>query len=1157
MRLDPDAAPPGDSISTAVGAGGSPAASPGRDEDPVALPLPGWDRYRILRLLGQGGMGRVYLARDPRLHREVAIKLVRGDAPEATRRLVVEARAQARVGHERVCKVYEVGEVEGQVYIAMQYVDGSPLGALAPSLTVEQKATIVREAALGVHEAHRAGILHRDLKPSNIMVERGEDGALSPYVMDFGLARNAGAEGATETGAVLGTPWYMAPEQARGEVGKLDRRADVYSLGASLYHLLTGEPPIPGSNALEVVSNVATVEPRAPRAIEPDIPVDLEAIVMRCLEKDRSARYDSARALAEDLDRFLRGDPVAARRAGTWYRLERRLRKHRRLVAAGSVALVLLGAALGWGIKTRSEAAARERLARRFTEQVERIEATARYSALSPLHDIRGDRREIQARMDELAAEIRRGGAAAVGPGNYALGRGYLALGDEAKAKEHLETAWQQGFREPRAAYALALVAGHLYQDKLREAERIEDKGRREAKKREIEGRYRDPALDYLQKSAGAEVPSTEYVAALIAFYEGRLDEALAHLDAIGAGLPWFYEAPELRGDILLSRAQQDRQLRGDTTQALADLDAARKALTAAAAIGESAPSVYQAMTEIEVSAMQTDLYGKGDVEPSFSRGVEAAARALAVDPDRYGALLLDAYLRRLMAKHRTLRGEPVDDLLATAVASADRAIHVDPSRPDARAELARVYRQQADARHARGQDPRASLQKAAEIAEGIAPSDRTYDDDVTLGLIFKIWADYEDDAGLDSAIHRGQAIDAYSRAIELDGRRADAFMDLGTNYYQRAAHPRSRDPDGDLALASAAFDRAKAIEPKHVVPYFYGGKIHVLRARRARARGEDPGPHLARAVAAYREGVAINPKVPHLHNATGTALLEEATSAWDRGADPLPLVDEARAAYEQAIAVAPAQANGYSNAGYALLERARFETARGDDPSASVGAAVAVLKQALARAPDFGSAWVNLGGAYALAAEHDLEEGRDPGPSLAEAGAAIDKALAHNPKDGEAWLYRGSARATEARFHARKKGGGRAEAFDDAAAAYQKAIDLSPEELSHALAFGHFCEAWASWRREAGLDPGPALGRGLDLAKRALAARPAWPDALVLQASLSLLQAETAGRAEEARDRAAQAVTGFSAALGANANLERRWRGRAAEAQQLAAAPR
>ncbi|HEX7843383.1 MAG TPA: serine/threonine-protein kinase, partial [Kofleriaceae bacterium] len=245
-----------------------------------AFPVPGWDRYEPIRLLGQGGMGRVFLAKDLRLDRNVAIKFVRGDDPGLAQRIVGEARAQARVNDDRVCKVYEVGEVRGRVYIAMQHIDGRPLSELVDELTFEQKAIVMRGAALGVAEAHRAGLIHRDLKPANIMVERGADGELRPFVMDFGLARDW-TNATTMTGTVLGTPHYMPPEQARGEVHQLDRRADVYSLGATLYTLLVGRGPIEGPNQLAVLARVLVDEPARPRAIDPHVPADLEAIALK------------------------------------------------------------------------------------------------------------------------------------------------------------------------------------------------------------------------------------------------------------------------------------------------------------------------------------------------------------------------------------------------------------------------------------------------------------------------------------------------------------------------------------------------------------------------------------------------------------------------------------------------------------------------------------------------------------------------------------------------------------------------------------------------------------------------------------------------------------------------------------------------------------
>jgi eukaryotic-like serine/threonine-protein kinase len=231
-----------------------PTARTGSD----VFPVPGWDRYQGVRLLGRGGMGRVFLAYDPRLRRNVALKFLHADAPVRTSRFFAEARAQARVQHDRVCKVFEVGEVQGQPFIAMQYVAGESLKALGPTLTLEQKVTVLRDAAEGVHAAHRAGLIHRDLKPSNIMVERTEDGALKPYVMDFGIARDWQGEG-TATGAVLGTPQYMAPEQARGEA--LGAAADVWGLGTVLFEAAAGRPAFAGADGEDLVQ----LSTRAPR----------------------------------------------------------------------------------------------------------------------------------------------------------------------------------------------------------------------------------------------------------------------------------------------------------------------------------------------------------------------------------------------------------------------------------------------------------------------------------------------------------------------------------------------------------------------------------------------------------------------------------------------------------------------------------------------------------------------------------------------------------------------------------------------------------------------------------------------------------------------------------------------------------------------------
>jgi serine/threonine-protein kinase len=263
--------------------------------------------------------------------------------------------------------------------------------------------------------------------------------------------------------------------------------------------------------------------------------------------------------------------------------------------------------------------------------------------------------------MAAIEAEIARGDDAAAGPGHYALGRGYLVLDDDVHAREHLAVAWNAGYREPRVAYALAQVMGHLYQRHLLAAEGIDDRteGKEmwEARKREIGWRYRDPALGFLAQSQGIkELASPRYVAALVAYYEGRFADALQHIDAIEARA-WFYEVPELRGDILLARALGLRD-GGEHDRARDDFEAGRKAYAVATDVGRGVPAIYQSLAALEHAAMTMELYGHGDMMPPASRALEATAHALAIEPDHYEARVLAAGIRRSMAEHRANQGE-------------------------------------------------------------------------------------------------------------------------------------------------------------------------------------------------------------------------------------------------------------------------------------------------------------------------------------------------------------------------------------------------------------------------------------------------------------------------------------------------------------------
>ncbi|HEX4960429.1 MAG TPA: protein kinase [Thermoanaerobaculia bacterium] len=305
---------------------------------------PSHERYEPGDCLGEGGMARVYKAFDQQLQRPVALKLLDRAEPESRRRFLREAQAQARVRHDNVLEVYETGELAGTPFIAMRWVDGPTLLAIRDETSLEQKIRLIAQVAEGLHAAHREGLIHRDVKPSNVLVERTPDGDWKPWIADFGIAQwsEAGA-----SGELAGTPAYLAPELLRnGGTVQADRRADVYGLGVTLYELLTGETPFHAPELTELLRQVRDDAPPPPRRLLPSLPADLEAIVLKCLEKDPEARYPSARALAEDLWRFLDGEVVEAHAASLSYRLTRFALRHRRLLTVAGVAAVLLVIAL-------------------------------------------------------------------------------------------------------------------------------------------------------------------------------------------------------------------------------------------------------------------------------------------------------------------------------------------------------------------------------------------------------------------------------------------------------------------------------------------------------------------------------------------------------------------------------------------------------------------------------------------------------------------------------------------------------------------------------------------------------------------------------------------------------------------------------------------
>jgi eukaryotic-like serine/threonine-protein kinase len=318
--------------------------APAPAEAPAGLPrIPG---FEILGALGHGGMGAVYKARQVRLNRLVALKMILAGEHadgETRRRFKAEAEAVARLQHPNIVEIYEVGEHGGRPFLVLELCAGGTLAKRlnGTPLQPHQAAETARALALAVDAAHRQGVVHRDLKPSNVLLTA--EGILK--IADFGLAKRLDDTAQrTVSGAVVGTPSYMAPEQA-GKAGQVGPAADVYALGAILYELLTGRPPFRAADPLDTLLQVLRDEPVPPRRLAPQVPRDLETIALKCLAKEPRKRYPSAGELADDLERYLRGEPIQARRTPLWERALKWAR--RRPAAAALVAGAALLAALG------------------------------------------------------------------------------------------------------------------------------------------------------------------------------------------------------------------------------------------------------------------------------------------------------------------------------------------------------------------------------------------------------------------------------------------------------------------------------------------------------------------------------------------------------------------------------------------------------------------------------------------------------------------------------------------------------------------------------------------------------------------------------------------------------------------------------------------
>jgi serine/threonine-protein kinase len=1047
----------------------------------AAADLPRIRGYELQEVLGRGGMGVVYKAWHRRLSRAVALKMLLAGPyarPEELERFLREAEAVAGLRHANVVQVYDVGDLDGRPYFTMEYVEG---GSLAQKLAgtpqpADQAAALVATLAEATEVAHQSGIVHRDLKPANILLTA--DG--TPKISDFGLARRLkGGEGLTLTGVPVGTPSYMAPEQGRGSRDAIGPATDVYALGAILYELLTGRPPFRAETAAATLQQVLTEDSVPPSRLNPRVPRDLETICLKCLHKEPARRYASAAALAEDLQHYGRGEPIAACPASRLERLARWVRRHP--AAAGLLAaLAILVAATGTGalLLYQQQLAAHARQVetdqkfRAILEQErDRLEEGWRAHDLAKLTDAR----DRGIRATDLA---RSGGAGA-------------AVQQEAEAFQEDATV-----RLERASKNRVLMEALLdvsAPDETWTPDRNQAGPLMLLAQASADAQYADAFRRWgLDVDATAEA---EVVARLGAEPAVVVQELVPALDS------WMMERrqrkrPEAEWRRLFQVAEQlDRSDRRRRLRALLVGESPPRAEILAGLVGLGSPwpalwelargNAWRHLPEVQKGidprtepALTVVLFAQAHVAVGDLTGAEKLLRrATTARPDE--VILLDS-LGKLLERHgasrlaeaiayyRAARGQRrhLGIALSKALLRAGQVEEAEGVLDELAPQQSNnpafyVLRGAATYYQQKYGEAEAAWRKARDLSHDCAEA---Y---CGLGII------------LDHEQKYGEAEAAYRKAIALKPDLAEAYINLG-----KALVAQGRYREAEAASR-------KAIDLRPDVAEAYANLGHALAEQ-----GEHRG-----AEAACRKAIALKPDLAGAHINLGKALGEQGKYR------------EAEVASRKAIDLRPDVAEAYANLGHALGKQGEHRGAE------------AAYRKAIALKPDFAVAYANLGNAMITQQKYREAEAAyriaielRPGDAdsyyklgnavmnqgqLVEAEAAYRKAIGLNSNFAEAHTNLGIVLLRQGKH-------------DEGEAAYRKAIALKPNlpEASYNLACvlmerQNYAEAEAAYRKAVDLKPDFAefhfaLGNALMSQERLSEAEAAYRKALGLKPDLA-----------------------------------------------------
>ena len=650
------------------------------------------NQFKLTRQLGHGGGGTVFAAKDLKLHRDVAIKMLRLDNHQHNQAILHEARIQAQIDHPNICKIFQVIEGnsnEQSSYLVMQLISGKPANQWREQqdeLDINHLIAWIRQVCSGLQALHGKDIIHKDIKPSNIMLDSDKYGQIHPYIVDFGIANQqmANLEQAKpeDEQKLNGTPSYMSPEQFKNNT--LDYRSDIFSLGATMYHLLTNIPPTRSSTNQNLEHNFEHPDWQA-------LPNEIKLIIAKCMAFNPDERFQSVKALNDELGRYLHNEALQIN-TNKAYRLRKRVLKNRWPIILFTSLSVLVISFISWREwQNQQQVHLQQQLAASLTN-TKNIENLITIQRLSPPEDLSSKIETWTEQLDQIAAQIQLLPKKIRGQGFYNIGKIHYDLQNYQQALHFLNKAWQNQYRQPIVAYHLAITHGTIYQQQKQFTELMANISLKPQRLYDSTNHHKSLALEFLALGIKA-APSTEYAKALHHFYNDQYTQASNQLKSIQTLPNSSYQHLTLHGDINIAKAKRDNQTSIERASFYAQQaidyyhEAQRK--------GRSDLYLYLKSFHAYSVLLEKNLYGKTETFNNlFNQAMEQINIATKIMPNDYQAYYFKGLFLARKSKFDDQHNNQALETQSKAVVNLEKALKLSNQDPSVQLSLAVAYAQ-------------------------------------------------------------------------------------------------------------------------------------------------------------------------------------------------------------------------------------------------------------------------------------------------------------------------------------------------------------------------------------------------------------------------------------------------------------------------------